>query len=658
MPVRPMALVAFVVATLTLAASAAFAAENLVVAPIVHGAGASDSALAGGVAPGHDPAAASASEASASGGSSSAAAPAAPNPAEPPSTLSKARDAYQAAWTARQAGDFGGAIATSNRALAQIAEALTAGPDASERMNLVDLEAKLRGLVSASRRDSASASSAAAAGNPVDEKVLNTPAAEEIKPQFNSDVYRYIDFFTGAGRSQFERWLKRSGRYMELFRDVLHKEGLPPDLVHLVFVESGFNINARSVAAAVGPWQLLRGTARMFGLNVNKWVDERKDPEKSSVAAARYLKHLYAVFGDWPLALASYNAGEGTVLRAIRQQGTTNYWDLKLPRQTEDYVPQFMAVLAIAHDPKHYGFDSVELDNPMEFDQIAFKGAVNLRAIAKLAGCSYEDLKQLNPAVLTGHATGPNGVTTLRVPPGQGEELMKKLHGGATLPAASLTLQHKVKHGETLRRIAAQYSVSARRLALANGIGRRRPLRLGQTLTVPASLSSPSPTILDASDPRASTAYVPERAFRPLVRISGRSTADGRSKWTVRRGQTLAMIADSNHVAVDDLKRWNGLTSNMLKPGSRLKIRSDSTEATLSPADSAQVARLHLPAHRRRHGHNRRGHSYAGMVTVRQGDTLSSIASRHGVSMLQLKRVNGLRSSQVRAGQRLRIPNG
>src|SRR5204862_6084367 len=170
---------------------------------------------------------------------------------------------------------------------AGLAGAVAAGPDASERMNLVDLESKLRGLLTAARRDSASASSAAAAGNEADEKVMNTPAAEEIKPQFNADVYRYIDFFTGAGRSQFERWLKRSGRYMELFRDVLHKEGLPPDLVHLVFVESGFNINARSVSAAVGPWQVLRGTARLFGLTVNQWVDERRDPEKSTVAAAR-----------------------------------------------------------------------------------------------------------------------------------------------------------------------------------------------------------------------------------------------------------------------------------------------------------------------------------------------------------------------------------
>ena len=170
-----------------------------------------------------------------------------------------------------------------------------------------------------------------------DERIahLTKQVAEAIEPQINADVTKWVQFFTGAGRSTFERWLKRSGRYAQLFRQVLQKEGKPPDLVHLVFVESGFNVHARSVSAAVGPWQFLRSTGRLFGLTVNQWVDERKDPEKSTVAAARYLKHLYSIFGDWPLALASYNAGEGTVLRAIKKQGTTNYWDLRLPRQTE-----------------------------------------------------------------------------------------------------------------------------------------------------------------------------------------------------------------------------------------------------------------------------------------------------------------------------------
>ena len=576
-----------------------------------------------------------------------------------------ARTAYQAAWAQRQSGDFSGATATAERALVAIEAALQAKPDAGLRRDLVELRSKLDGLRLAARKDAESASSAAAAGNDADEHVLSAPAVEEIQPQFNSDVYRYIDFFTGAGRSQFERWLKRSGRYMELFREVLHKEGLPPDLVHLVFVESGFNINARSVSAAVGPWQLLAGTARMFGLSVNRWVDERKDPEKSSVAAARYLKHLYSVFGDWPLALASYNAGEGTVLRAIQKQGTSNYWDLKLPRQTEDYVPQFMAVLAITHDPGKYGFDSVPLDDPMEFDQIAFKGAVDMHSIAKLAGCTDEELKQLNPAVLHTHVAGDDGVTTVRVPPGKGEVLMEKLGGGASLPAVSLALEHKVKSGETLLGIANHYKVSARRLALENGIGRRRPLRRGMVLTVPASLSSRAPRILDASDPRASTAYVPPRTFKLPISITGNSTADGRSKWTVRRGQTLSTIADSSHVEVAEIMRWNHLTSTRLTPGQRLKLRSDTTDVTLSPADSTELAHLRLP---KKHHHRRavvtRARSQPGAgnprgsVTVRQGETLSSIAQRHGVSVVQLRMVNQLRITQLKPGQRLRLPAG
>jgi membrane-bound lytic murein transglycosylase D len=568
----------------------------------------------------------------------------------PLSPLAAARKVYQTAWSQRQSGDFSAAIASADRALALVNAQLASNPDSEYRLELVELQSDIGGLRDAARKDAASASSAAAAGNALDDKVLSTPAAEDIQPQLNSDVYHWIDFFTGAGRSTFERWLKRSGRYMELFRDVLHKEGLPPDLVHLVFVESGFNLNARSVSAAVGPWQLLGGTARMFGLNVNRWVDERKDPEKSSVAAARYLKHLYSVFGDWPLALASYNAGEGTVLRAIQKQGTTNYWDLKLPRQTEDYVPQFMAVLAIAHDPGKYGFDTVPLDDPMEFDQIAFKGPVDLHAIAHLAGCSYEDLRELNPAVLRGSATTPSGVTTLRVPPGKGPVLIQKLGGGGAVPATSVSLQHSVKSGETLRGIAAQYGVSARRLALVNGIGRSHPLTRGMLLDVPATLAVSGPHIIDASDPRASTAYVPERLFKPLVSINGKSTADGRSKWTVRRGQTLYIIADSSHVSVDDLMQWNSLKTTMLSPGQRLKIRSeDTTSASLSPADSAQVANLRLPK-KHHHGTHR-------SVTVHAGETLGTIADKHGVTVADLMRANGLHTQQVRPGQRLRIPN-
>lgn len=490
-----------------------------------------------------------------------------------------------------------------------------------------------------------------------DAAVLDRPAVEDIELQMNADVLKYIEFFTGAGRSTFERWLKRSGRYMELFRTVLQREGLPPDLVHLCFVESGFNVNARSYASAVGPWQFMRSSALLFGLHVNQWVDERKDPEKSTVAAARYLKHLYTIFNDWPLALSAYNAGEGTILRAIKRQGTTNYWDLNLPRQTEDYVPQFMAALAISRDPVRYGFSDVELDDPMQFDELALKGAVDLRAIAKLADCTVEEIKELNPAVLRSAAKGANGVTMLRLPAGKSELVQQRLAEGAKLPAVDLAVKHRVRRGETLTGIAAEYSVSPKTLAKVNGISRTRPLARGMLLTVPASLRAPSPEILDpADDPSASTAYVPARNIGPPAIVQGNSDAEGRSTVTVKRGETLQMIADRYGVTVADIRRWNRLHSTAVRRGTRLQIRTG--DAALAPAtsdtDSVQIAAL-KPPHAR--GKGSRGQAGGGRtVVVQRGETLSSIAARHGVSIQALRRANQMQGSLVRAGQRLRLP--
>jgi membrane-bound lytic murein transglycosylase D len=581
--------------------------------------------------------------------------------AEPVSTVMAVRTAYETAFSQRKAGDPVGAIGTVEAALLQIEVALSQDPDATTRRDLIDLQAKLTGLRDVAESDLQAPQTRTEPGNEADERVLNAPAIDAIQPQYNADVYKWIDYFCGAGRSVFERWIKRSGRYMSLFRSVLQKEGLPPDLVHLVFVESGFNLHARSHSAAVGPWQFLRGTARLFGLTVDRWVDERRDPEKSTVAAARYLKHLYAIFGDWPLALASYNAGEGTILRAIRAQGTTNYWDLRLPRQTEEYVPQFMAVLAIARDPGKYGFDAVELDDPMEFDEVAFKGAVNLRAVAKLADCSYEELRELNPAVLTGAAKGRDGITTVRVPQSKGQTLMRKLEdGNAPLPDVNLTLKHRVRRGETMQKIAAQYGVSAQDLARVNGIGRKNPLSRGMTLTVPANLGGAHPVVLDASDdPRASTDYVPNRVLAVPASLSGTSQAEGRITVTVHRGETLSRIAEHHGVSVEDLMRWNHLSKPYVHRGQRLKLRvGDAALASASAQDSSEVAKLaNLKAAKPRE-HRRRapmGPINGPTMTVRAGDTLETIAKRSGVTVAQLKRANGLSTSRIYKGQRLRL---
>ncbi len=568
---------------------------------------------------------------------------------------------YQAAWKLRQTGPLDEAEERCQSALSRIEAAIVTHPPLSERLDLVALRGRVQRLIGDVRKDRLEV-----ARNEPDDQLLNAPATEPIEPQWNAQVAKWVDFFCGAGRSTFERWLKRSGRYMELFRAALQKEGLPPDLVHLVFVESGFNMHARSVSAAVGPWQFLRSTGRLFGLTVNQWVDERKDPEKSTVAAARYLKHLYAIFGDWPLALASYNAGEGTVLRAIKRQGTDNYWDLKLPRQTEDYVPQFMAILAISRDPSRYGFDAVDLDDPVAFDEVAFKGAVDLRAIAKLTDCTVPELKELNPAIVGSTATGHDGVTTLRVPDGKGETLMEKIQEGAKLPAVNLTVRHRVRRGETLQGIANKYHVSGRQLAASNGISAKAPLRIGATLKIPASHEPPTPLVLAPGDPRGSTAYVPSRNRGVPVSMNANSEAEGRTVHTVKRGQTLGQIATQYGVTIDDLKRWNRLKTASVRRGTRLKIRMPSgmptidgaavtstvpaTSASYDPTGAALLANMEAAA-----GDPQKP-ARPKTVVVKRGDTLTGIAREHGVTVKDLQKVNGMRSSRVLVGQKLKVP--
>jgi LysM repeat protein len=291
---------------------------------------------------------------------------------------------------------------------------------------------------------------------------------------------------------------------------------------------------------------------------------------------------------------------------------------------------------------------------------------VDLRALARMADCSYEELRTLNPAVLRAAARGPGGITTLRVPPGKGGAIMQRLQSGERLPSVDLTLRHKVRKGETLQAIANRFSVPAKELARVNGIGKKRPLRRGMLLTIPASMRAPTPEIIDpATDPRASTAYVPARDIRLPASLDGHSTTEGRGIVVVERGESLAQIAARYGVSTRDLMRWNRLKSTAVRRGMRLKVRT--AEASLADSagtDSAQIAGLKVPRPRgtKRHSATVRSGSRAGRATshashtVRPGETLSGIARQHGVTVAQLKKANGMGSSGIRAGQRLRLP--
>jgi membrane-bound lytic murein transglycosylase D len=337
-----------------------------------------------------------------------------------------------------------------------------------------------------------------------------------------------------------------------------------------------------------------------------------------------------------------------------------------------------MAALAISRDPVKYGFGDIEMDDPMRFDEVAMKGAVDLRSIAKLAECSYDELRELNPSARTAMLRGPNGITTVRVPEGKSEMIQKNLAAGVELPTVNLTVRHRVRRSETLRMIATEYAVSPTELARVNNLGRGRPLRRGMLLTVPASFRAPRPEVLaDEEDPRASTDYVPQRTIGLPGKIDGNSIAIERVTHTVKRGETLRSIAVQYGVTVTELKSWNHITTPGVKVGTRLRIRdrddaasetsvqvksdraddSDQTVVKLvaskaavdepvldTPAGGAKsnAAPERVPA--------RRTH------TVRTGETLLEIARSHNVSADELRKLNNLRGGHVTPGQKLLLP--
>jgi membrane-bound lytic murein transglycosylase D len=224
-----------------------------------------------------------------------------------------------------------------------------------------------------------------------------------ILPENNARVNAFVAAYTGSKRRTFQSWLDRSGPYFPMVASVLQREHLPIELACVVFIESGSQLGARSWAQAIGPWQFMAGTARLFGLSVTRDIDERHDMQRSTEAAARMFTHLYNMFGSWPLCLAAYNAGEGRVQRAIQRQGTTNYWALRLPRETENYVAQFMAILVILRDPARYGF-TLPGSQPLVYREVAVTRGTRLSSLARELRVSAAVIARLNPAYKRGWA--------------------------------------------------------------------------------------------------------------------------------------------------------------------------------------------------------------------------------------------------------------
>jgi membrane-bound lytic murein transglycosylase D len=399
---------------------------------------------------------------------------------------------------------------------------------------------------------------------PAPESDEDEPTTYDVPIILNASVEAHIDYFNTRIRDKFELWLSRSGRYLPLMREIFRENNLPEDLVFVSLIESGFNPYAYSRARAVGPWQFMRATGKHYRLRIDEWIDERRDPIKSTYAAAAYLKDLYAMFNSWPLALASYNAGEGRVGRAMKRSKADDFWDLRTTRylhpETRNYVPKFMAATIIAKNPEKYGFN-LNYHEPLRFDEVVVDRPTDLKLIAKTAGVSYEEVKELNPELK--QSVTPINYENYRVklPFGTKATFEERF---ANIPEweKSVWIKHTVRRGETLASIAKKFGTTASTLRDINHL-KRTSVRLGAKILVPTG----NRTALEEDEASSSVANAALILEEPLA------AAAKPLRYRVKRGDTLWSIAQRFNTTITKIREWNGLGSrSTIRAGQRLSL--------------------------------------------------------------------------------------
>ncbi|KMQ50486.1 Membrane-bound lytic murein transglycosylase D precursor [Chitinispirillum alkaliphilum] len=431
----------------------------------------------------------------------------------------------------------------------------------------------------------------------------------DIPVVWNDRVQHSLLFFMRSRRGIFDRWLHRAGYYLPVKKQMFADAGLPQDLAYLPILESGYNPHAYSRAHASGIWQFIPSTGRAYGLRQNYWIDERRDPLKSADAAIRYLSKLYNDFGDWYLALAAYNCGEGRLGRTIRRDGTNDYWELSLPRETMNYVPLYLASMIIAKNPDIFDFSFSE-DFRFNLDTVYVHDCIQLSTIANGLDISLDTLRRINPHLLQFSTPPDLSDVLLYLPNGYGNKFREFY---ANLPEEERVrwYRYRVRRGDNLIQIARNFGVTVEGIRAVNNI-RGNTIIAGNHLYIPLPLNVKTP---NQKTSRSGSA--------PSSQPRGQ-----RVTYTVRQGDVVGRIARQFNVTVEEICRWNNLSRpEDLRAGQVISIYRQESRATTQ---------------------NRPQNGNLGQYTVKSGDSPYSIAKELGISVNQLLRANNFSSGNPR----------